>query len=121
LVTKVTVLEGGTSSPKWYDLYTWLMARKGCQFLLFSNTAHICWIMLNRKLSHIVYAKSHYTENYDINSKSDVNFQVELKQNRIKWDMPGLMAQLKVPPWLLPGGNEKNHISPQRHNILKSF
>jgi hypothetical protein len=43
----------------------------------------------------IVYAKSHWAENYCSNSKSGVNFQVELKQNcaernYIKWYMPVL-------------------------------
>jgi len=107
LVTKANAVEGGTSSTKWYDSYTWLMARKGRRFLLFSNTAHACWILLNRKLSCIAYAKSCYTENYHINLKSYVNFQVELKQNCIKWDMPVFIAQLKIPPWLLPVGIRK--------------
>jgi len=75
----------------------------------------------NLKLSCIVYAKSRYNENYHINSKSYVNFQVELKQNHVKRAMPVFMAQLKVPLWLLPDGNEKNHVSPQRHSILKRF
>jgi hypothetical protein len=41
-------------------------------------------ITLNQKLPHIIYAKQHYTKHYRVNSKSGVNFQVMLKQNRAK-------------------------------------
>jgi len=36
-----------------------------------------------KKVSRICNAKSHYTENYHIDSESGVNFQVTLKQNYI--------------------------------------
>lgn len=35
----------------------------------------------------IVYDKLHQTENYRVNLKSNVNFQVD-KKNRVKWNLP---------------------------------
>ena len=44
----------------------------------------LCQIALNRKGLPIIFAKSRNPTNYRANSKSGVNFQVALKQNREK-------------------------------------
>jgi hypothetical protein len=68
--------------------HTWLMVWEWCHFLLASNTNvvtdRLCQIVFDWKLLHIFYAKSPYTENYSINWKSGINFQVMLKCNSIK-------------------------------------
>ena len=44
----------------------------------------VCHVVLNQKVLHIFNAKSHWTENYHVNSKRGVNLQVTLKQNCTK-------------------------------------
>jgi hypothetical protein len=59
----------------------------------YAASDRLCQIAVNRKLLRIIFAKSRKTANYRENSKSGVNFQVALKQNRtkrnsIKRDLP---------------------------------
>jgi hypothetical protein len=60
---------------------------------------HLCQIVLQWKLSLIIYAKSCYTEHYNVNLRSGVNFLVVLKQNpskrnHVQRDLPVLKSQI---------------------------
>jgi hypothetical protein len=104
LVTKANAVEGETTSSVWlYHQHNPNVTDGMTVTSLSANLQHktgvardlLCQITLNQKIWLIIYAKSHYTENYYINSKCGVNFQVVLEQNRaeknhIKRDQPVL-------------------------------
>ena len=51
---------------------------------IYAARDRLCQIVLNRKLLRIIFAKSRKPANYRENSKSGVNIQAALKQNRAK-------------------------------------
>ena len=59
------------------------------------------------KVSHICNAKSHYTENYYINSESGINFQVKLKHNYTKRNYVKQDLTVSFMVCLVPSGHTK--------------
>jgi hypothetical protein len=75
----------------------WQWHHVSLQYKTNAATDHLCQIVLNWKILHIVWAKSCETENYHIHSKSGINFQVVLKwnhakRNHVKLDLPTLTS-----------------------------